>query len=80
MNDAGIIIAVVVILLVGGVVFTLAWWKIADRWADAEHKRFKTRDQAPIEKIVVRTTPAGDAPPPPAAPGASVPGPQEARG
>lgn len=23
---------------------TLAWWRIGDRWADAEHKRFSPKD------------------------------------
>jgi hypothetical protein len=42
--------AVIIAVVIGALVFTLAWWKIADRWADHEHKRFG------------RKTPAGDGP------------------
>ncbi len=38
------LIIVLVIVAVGGVFITLSWWKIADRWADAEHKRFEKPD------------------------------------
>lgn len=31
---------VTLVITVGAVFFTLAWWKLADKWADAEHKRF----------------------------------------
>lgn len=40
-NDRGIMITVIVIVLAGGVIFTLWWWRLADRWASAEHRRFK---------------------------------------
>lgn len=37
------------------VVGTLAWWKLADRWVDEEHKRFKTKaDQSRTDAVVVR--------------------------
>ena len=32
-----IVMALVIVL---SVPVTLAWWKIADRWADEEHRRF----------------------------------------
>lgn len=53
--DSGTILMIVVIVLalVGGTIFTLWWWKQADKWADAEHKRFTVKvDTRP--KIVVR--------------------------
>ena len=31
------------IVIIGAVPATLWWWKIADRWADGEHKRFATK-------------------------------------
>ena len=37
--------------------FTLWWWKDADRWARAEHKRFKPRTQEPVERVVVQSHP-----------------------
>lgn len=47
---------VVLIVVVGAFVFTLAWWKIADRWADSERKRFGQRKSAePVERVVIRT-------------------------
>lgn len=56
---------VIIVILVGAVVFTLAWWKIADKWADAEHRRFgPSGGSAPVERIVIRT-PAADDPPAP---------------
>lgn len=36
-----------------GIPFTLWWWKQADKWADAEHKRFKPPEDT-RERIVVR--------------------------
>lgn len=55
-QDKGIMIAVIVIVLVGGAAFTLWWWKLADRWADSEHRRFKKsglRDQDGPRKVVM---------------------------
>jgi hypothetical protein len=42
-----------------GPVFTLLWWRQADKWADAEHKRFKPRPDknAGAERVVVKTSP-----------------------
>lgn len=37
-----------------GPLFVLWWWKFADNWADAEHKRFKARPDGPVERVVVR--------------------------
>jgi membrane protein implicated in regulation of membrane protease activity len=34
--------------------FILIWWRDMDRWADAEHKRFKPRQQASQDVIVVK--------------------------
>ena len=36
-------VAVVVI----GVPFVIWWWKLADRWADAESRRFKNKPGGP---------------------------------
>lgn len=47
-----IIWAAVVLLL--GVPFVLAWWRIADRWADEEHKRFRERPDGGPGPTVVR--------------------------
>lgn len=47
------------IVIVGAVPATLWWWKIADRWADAEHKRFAPRarkDPAAGARVVRRDT------------------------
>lgn len=45
---------VVMVLVVGvGVPFVLWWWRQADKWADAEHKRFKQKPDT-CEKIVVK--------------------------
>ena len=45
---------------------TLAWWRIADHWADNEHKRFKDSAPAPRKRprVIARSadqanTPAG---------------------
>ena len=47
--------AVVAIVLVGALVFTLLWWKIGDRWADAEHKRFGRAPKAEeSERVVIK--------------------------
>jgi hypothetical protein len=32
--------------------FTLLWWRQADKWADAEHKRFKVKVDT-RERVVV---------------------------
>jgi len=46
---------VVLIVVVGALVFTLAWWKIADRWADSEHKRFgRGKNAETIERVVIK--------------------------
>lgn len=36
-----------------GIPFTLWWWKIADKWADAEKRRFKPKEDT-RERIVIR--------------------------
>jgi len=46
---------VVLVILVGAFIFTLAWWKIADRWADSEHKRFgRGKSAEPVERVVIK--------------------------
>lgn len=51
---------VVVVILVGALVFTLAWWKIADRWADSEHKRFgRGKSAEPVERVVIKKSTTG---------------------
>ena len=37
-----------------GVIFVLVWWRQADQWADAERKRFKSKDKPQILQVVVR--------------------------
>ncbi|MCA9287132.1 MAG: hypothetical protein KDA05_01020 [Phycisphaerales bacterium] len=50
-----VMIGIIVLCVVIGVPGTLLWWKIADQWADAEHKRF------PVKKGRAET-PAGPEP------------------
>jgi len=51
----GAVITAVLVLVVG-VPFLLLWWKIADSWADSEHKRFKTHQpQGPAPTVVKRS-------------------------
>lgn len=47
-------IIVMVLVVAIGIPFTLWWWRIADRWADTEHKRFKVKADT-RERIVVRS-------------------------
>jgi len=42
-------------VLVLGVPFVLVWWRIADRWADDEHKRFKAKHTGPGPTVVNRS-------------------------
>ncbi len=51
---------VVVVILVGAVVFTLGWWKIADRWADREHRRFGRSNKRENTDAVVIKMPRRD--------------------
>ncbi len=44
-----------VVALVVGAPFVLVWWKIADQWADDEHKRFKAKDAGPAPTVVKRS-------------------------
>lgn len=39
----GLMLTIIVLCVVLGVPGTLIWWKLADKWADAEHKRFPIR-------------------------------------
>lgn len=54
--------AIMALIIIIGVPFTLWWWKVADKWADSEHKRFKpTVDTR--ERVVIKTSPPADSPP-----------------
>ena len=33
------------VLLIALAIGTLAWWRIGDQWADAEHKRFASKPE-----------------------------------
>lgn len=60
------LLIVLVLIFVIGIPFTLWWWKMADRWADAEHKRFKPKDgDKPVERVVIKGTPPAEAKPHP---------------
>lgn len=39
------------------VIGTIAWWKLADRWVDEEHKRFRAKpaDPSAQERVVIVT-------------------------
>lgn len=50
------IIIICVLVFVIGIPFTLWWWKQADKWADAEHRRFEVKSD-PRERIVVAASP-----------------------
>jgi len=39
--------------IVIGIPFTLWWWKVADRWADSEKRRFKETPDT-RERVVVK--------------------------
>ncbi len=43
----------IVLVVVLGIPFTLWWWKQADKWYDAEHKRFKVKEDT-RERVVVK--------------------------
>ena len=43
------------LIVVLGVPFTLWWWKLADRWADSEHKRFKEKPEQREEVVIPGT-------------------------
>lgn len=58
MTEMWIVVGLCAVL---GVPFTLWWWKIADRWADAEHKRFKPKPKPKGNAVVVRGFGAKDA-------------------
>ncbi len=48
------IIVTTVVIAVLGVPFILLWWKIADQWADEEHRRFgRTKPpEGPAPRVV----------------------------
>lgn len=50
-----------VLVLVLGPLFTLWWWKIGDKWADAEHKRFHEKPDT-REKVVMKSARDDNAP------------------
>ncbi len=45
--------SIMVLVVLVGIPFTLWWWKQADKWADAEHRRFKVKDDD-RERVVVK--------------------------
>jgi hypothetical protein len=52
-----------IVIGVLSVPFILIWWRDMDRWADAEHKRFKPRAKGHEDIVVVkqpRATPADE--------------------
>ena len=49
-----ICIALCVVL---GVPFTLLWWRDMDKWADAEHRKFKPKVKKPLgPTVLIRTS------------------------
>lgn len=50
MTAAYVIMALCVLL---GVPFTLWWWREADKWADAEHRRFKPKEDDSLKDAIV---------------------------
>jgi hypothetical protein len=52
MSEIWIILIVIAVL---GPAFTFWWWKLADQWADAEHRRFKPKAPDPEETRVIVT-------------------------
>ena len=42
-----------------GVPFVLLWWRLADQWADSEHKRFKV-DRDTRERVVIKNVSTGE--------------------
>jgi hypothetical protein len=49
-----IVIGVVVFFAVVGSVVALWWWRIADRWAAEEEKRFKSRVRERPREVTIR--------------------------
>ncbi|MFA6045930.1 MAG: hypothetical protein WC718_13185 [Phycisphaerales bacterium] len=54
--------AVMALIIIIGIPFTLWWWKVADQWADSEHKRFKPKTDE-RERVVIKKPPAPHDPP-----------------
>lgn len=52
-----LMVVTIALALAGGTLFTLWWWKQADKWADGEHKRFKVKED-PRPKVVVKSEPS----------------------
>lgn len=47
----------IALCIVLGVPFTLLWWRDMDKWADAEHKKFKPKEKKPVgTTVVIRST------------------------
>ncbi|MDX2146975.1 MAG: hypothetical protein SFZ23_05585 [Planctomycetota bacterium] len=69
--DDPVMWVVIAAILILGPVFTYWWWKIADRWADAEHRRFRAQPDQPLQeenRVVIRDEPVNPPPPAPDAP------------
>lgn len=58
------LLVITVVTFVLGIPFLLWWWKLADIWLDAEHRRFKPKDEPSANTIVVRSLPRESATPP----------------
>jgi len=60
------IAAVMIVVVALTIPFLLLWWRAADRWADAEHKRFKPRNKPKADERtrpdaqVIRRPPSAD--------------------
>lgn len=59
MNWVWAMVAVMALVVVVGVPFTLWWWRQADKWMDAEHRRFRAPPADARPRVVVRDRPAG---------------------
>ncbi len=49
-----IAIPVILFIAVAGSFVALWWWKLADRWMEEEHKRFKTKPKTGPDEVVIR--------------------------
>ena len=52
--DLPIVIGVVLFIAIAGSLVALWWWKLADRWADEEHRRFKKKPRHTPREVTIR--------------------------
>lgn len=52
-RDWTIILSLAAFFTIVGIPFTLWWWRMADRWADEEKRRFKAKPDT-RERVVMR--------------------------